>query len=78
MSRRDAHLDAMLRQLGAAYYQTLHGQGRQPRWRGQRTWLLPPMGGRRRRRITGRSLSASVSARETPGLRVAGGRCAMS
>lgn len=27
MSRRDAHLDAMLRQLGAAYYQTLHGRG---------------------------------------------------
>ncbi len=25
MSRRDAHLDAMLQQLGAAYYQTLHG-----------------------------------------------------
>lgn len=27
MNRRDVHLDAMLRQLGAAYYQTLHGQG---------------------------------------------------
>ena len=25
MSRRDQHLDAMLKQLGAAYYQTLHG-----------------------------------------------------
>jgi len=27
MSRRDARLDAVLRQLGAAYYQTLHGHG---------------------------------------------------
>jgi len=27
MSRRDAHLDAMLRHLGAAYYQTLRGEG---------------------------------------------------
>ena len=27
MSRRDAHLDAMLRHLGAAYYQTVRGQG---------------------------------------------------
>ena len=26
MSRREAHLDAMLRHLGAAYYQTLQGQ----------------------------------------------------
>lgn len=26
-NRRDAHLDAMLQQLGAVYYQTLHGQG---------------------------------------------------
>jgi CBS-domain-containing membrane protein len=25
MSRRDQHLDALLKQLGAAYYQTLHG-----------------------------------------------------
>jgi CBS domain-containing protein len=27
VSRRDAHLDAMLRNLGAAYYQSIHGQG---------------------------------------------------
>jgi hypothetical protein len=27
MSHRDAHLDAMLRHLGAAYYQTVRGQG---------------------------------------------------
>ncbi len=27
MSRREVHLDAMLRQLGAAYYQSLRGQG---------------------------------------------------
>jgi hypothetical protein len=27
MSSRDAHLDAMLRHLGAAYYQTVRGQG---------------------------------------------------
>jgi hypothetical protein len=27
MSRRDAQLDAMLRHLGAAYYQTVRGQG---------------------------------------------------
>jgi CBS domain-containing protein len=27
MSRRDAHLDALLRHLGAAYYQTIRGQG---------------------------------------------------
>jgi CBS-domain-containing membrane protein len=27
MSRQDAHLDAMLRRLGAAYYQTVWGQG---------------------------------------------------
>ena len=27
MSRRDEHFDAMLRQLGAAYYQTIHGDG---------------------------------------------------
>ncbi len=27
MSRRDAHFDAMLRHLGAAYYQTVRGQG---------------------------------------------------
>jgi len=27
MSRRDVHLDAMLRHLGAAYYQTVRGQG---------------------------------------------------
>ncbi|HEY5988841.1 MAG TPA: CBS domain-containing protein [Streptosporangiaceae bacterium] len=27
MTRREAHFDAMLRHLGAAYYQTLHGQG---------------------------------------------------
>lgn len=26
MTRRDAHLDAMVRHLGAAYYQALHGQ----------------------------------------------------
>jgi hypothetical protein len=26
MSRRDAHLDAMLRNLGAAYYQTTQGR----------------------------------------------------
>jgi len=26
MSRRDAHLDAMLRHLGAAYYESLHGR----------------------------------------------------
>lgn len=25
MSRRDTHLDAMLRRLGAAYYDSLHG-----------------------------------------------------
>src|SRR5260370_41247639 len=28
MSRRDDHLDAMLRQLGAMYYQTPHGDAR--------------------------------------------------
>ena len=27
MGHRDAHLDAMLRHLGAAYYQTVRGQG---------------------------------------------------
>ncbi len=27
MSRDEAHLNAMLRELGAAYYQTLHGEG---------------------------------------------------
>jgi CBS domain-containing protein len=27
MSRRDAYLDAMLRNLGAAYYQSIHGRG---------------------------------------------------
>jgi hypothetical protein len=27
MSRRDTHLDALLRERGAAYYQTLHGRG---------------------------------------------------
>lgn len=27
MSRRDEHFDAMLRHLGAAYYQTLRGEG---------------------------------------------------
>jgi len=27
MSRRDEHFDAMLRPLGAAYYQTIHGDG---------------------------------------------------
>jgi len=27
MSRRDEHFDAMLRHLGATYYQTIHGQG---------------------------------------------------
>ncbi len=27
MSRREAHLDAMLRHLGATYYQTLYGRG---------------------------------------------------
>ena len=27
MSRDDAYMNAMLRQLGAAYYQTLHGEG---------------------------------------------------
>jgi CBS domain-containing protein len=27
MTRRDEHFDAMLRHLGAAYYQTVHGQG---------------------------------------------------
>jgi CBS domain-containing protein len=27
MSRRDAHFDAMLRHLGAAYYQSVHGTG---------------------------------------------------
>ena len=27
MSRRDEHFDAMLRELGAAYYQTIHGDG---------------------------------------------------
>jgi CBS-domain-containing membrane protein len=27
MSRRDEHFDAMLRHLGAAYYQTVHGDG---------------------------------------------------
>ena len=26
MNRRDAHLDAMLRHLGAAYYDSLHGR----------------------------------------------------
>ena len=26
MSRRDDHLDAMLRHLGAAYYESLHGR----------------------------------------------------
>ena len=26
MSRRDAHFDAMLRHLGAAYYDSLHGR----------------------------------------------------
>jgi hypothetical protein len=29
MNRRDAHLDAMLRQLGAAYYHSLHGRATQ-------------------------------------------------
>jgi CBS domain-containing protein len=29
MNRRDAHLDAMLRQLGAAYYDSLHGRAAQ-------------------------------------------------
>ncbi len=27
MSRSDVHFDAMLRHLGAAYYQTIHGDG---------------------------------------------------
>jgi CBS domain-containing protein len=27
MTRRDEHFDSMLRQLGAAYYQTIHGDG---------------------------------------------------
>jgi CBS domain-containing protein len=27
MTRRDEHFDAMLRQLGAAYYHTIHGDG---------------------------------------------------
>jgi CBS domain-containing protein len=27
MNRRDAHLDALVRELGAAYYQALHGHG---------------------------------------------------
>jgi hypothetical protein len=26
MTRRDTHLDAMLRHLGAAYYESLHGR----------------------------------------------------
>jgi hypothetical protein len=26
MTRRDVHLDAMLRHLGAAYYESVHGQ----------------------------------------------------
>lgn len=29
MNRRDTHLDAMLRHLGAAYYQSLHGRAAQ-------------------------------------------------
>jgi hypothetical protein len=29
MNRRDAHLDAMLRHLGAAYYESLHGRATQ-------------------------------------------------
>ena len=29
MSRNDAHLDAMLRHLGAAYYDSLHGRAAQ-------------------------------------------------
>lgn len=28
MSRRETHFDAMIRHLGATYYQTIHGQGR--------------------------------------------------
>ena len=30
MSRKDVHLDAMLRHLGAAYYDSLHGRATQP------------------------------------------------
>jgi CBS-domain-containing membrane protein len=30
MSRKDVHLDAMLRHLGAAYYDSLHGRAAQP------------------------------------------------
>jgi len=38
MSRDEAYLNAMLRELGAAYYQTLHGEGRHRMWHGQ---LMP-------------------------------------
>lgn len=49
MDRRDTHLDAMLRHLGAAYYDSLHGRAAP----GDVARALEAVAGRSQRRMRG-------------------------